>query len=800
MAKQSKNRTEKLIDNNLEKNNTTYYNTIALLFLISFLLIDVFPQFGSAEIIAPQFLYLSVINIITGVFLYKDQELLSTGILELFKKSIILRAYIGFLILCGLSLLSASNFSLAIVSFMQIITIFCLFINFSILLHNRLSLIYKIAFIIGISVLIQTYFQLNNFIGTAKTTSILDGLLELKGNTGNINIFAASLVGKIPFLLLGITHFTKWKKWLLILALFMDTLVIFLTAARASYLGLFIEITLFILLYLKINFRKKPIYLNYVSIILPLVTAFFIANIIFEKGKEKEINRYNSVADRVLQISPTNKNDESINKRFSYWGNAIEIIKKNPIIGIGLGNWKVESMAYEKTQTNDLQVSSHAHNDFLEIAAETGIANAIVYLSIFILGLIINVKRIFRNKEAESQIIASIALLLMVCYGIDAVFNFPLYRPTMQINFCLFLTLTLLNTNPIHAVGAFKMKKMIALIIAFISIITLYFSYSTFKAYQLENDTRIDLSQEESKYQFTPSEISNRIRLFPNVATTSEPYIELVGIYYLKEKKYNEALIYFNKSQNINPYTGRAEWYKYRIYKEMGIKDSAYYYAKKAFEIRPRSEDYYLSAIAVAVTKKDTVGILQIHNQFTKYIQKPATWINTSSALAQSQYSNKGLIKFIDSGLLLFANDTTLLNRKKSFQNDGIRANKNTVILTDNSIGKPNNLNIASQYATESKFDKALIYFKKASNDYPNNIIITQNIGICYFKVNQFKSAIIYLEKTLNSPDLTDGKTEYLLGAAYLNTQNKEKGCQNLKLAEIKKYPGAAELVAQYCK
>ncbi len=61
-------------------------------------------------------------------------------------------------------------------------------------------------------------------------------------------------------------------------------------------------------------------------------------------------------------------------------------------------------------------------------------------------------------------------------------------------------------------------------------------------------------------------------------------------------------------------------------------------------------------------------------------------------------------------------------------------------------------------------------------------------------------SAIIYLEKTLNSPTLTDGKTEYLLGAAYLNTQNTIKGCLNLKAAEKKNYAGAAELVAQYCK
>ena len=111
-----------------------------------------------------------------------------------------------------------------------------------------------------------------------------------------------------------------------------------------------------------------------------------------------------------------------------------------------------------------------------------------------------------------------------------------------------------------------------------------------------------------------------------------------------------------------------------------------------------------------------------------------------------------------------------------------------------------NTIALATQYAADLKFDKALIYFKKAAKDNPNDIVITQNIGICYFQTKQFKSAINYLEKTLNSPLLVDGKTEFVLGVAYLNTNNKEKGCKYLILAENKNYPGAAKIVAQYCK
>ena len=176
-------------------------------------------------------------------------------------------------------------------------------------------------------------------------------------------------------------------------------------------------------------------------------------------------------------------------------------------------------------------------------------------------------------------------------------------------------------------------------------------------------------------------------------------------------------------------------------------------------------------------------------------MKDPSVWINTSSALAQSRYPNDYILKFIDTGLALFPTDSTLINRKKSFEKDAILAKKvaNVTTIGASAIIK------ANMYAAKSDFKSALKFYKQAAIEGPNNIIITQNIGICYFKTNQFKSAIIYLEKALNSPQLTDGKTEFILGASYLNTNNKEKGCKYLIQAENKNYPGAAKIVAQYC-
>ena len=793
--RKSNNNPDIIIDTQLDKSNSVYYEIITLIFILSFLIIDFLPQFNSVEIIAPQYLFLALLNLFTGFFLYYNPNLISNNFVSIFKNSNAVKAYISFLILCVISIFTARNLSVSIINFMQLVTVFCLFINLAILLNNRLKIVYQIAFLIGISVFIQSFIAFNDFIVFLKSKTFLEGLAQLKGNTGNINIFAASLTGKIPFLILGITYFKKWKKWFLCFVLFLASLLILLTASRASFIALSAEVLIFILLYLKINSEKKATLITLSYIIIPLIISFFTANLIL--GQEKDNYRYKSVNDRVSQIVASPESDASINARLMYWDNALQIIQKKPLLGIGLGNWKIESLSLEKNLSNNLLISGHPHNDFLEITAETGILNGIIYLILFVFCFTINLKRVFKNQDHKSKIIALIALLLLISYGIDAFFNFPLYRPTMQINFCLFLVLTLINVSQSYTIEDFNFSKTAALSIIFISVITVYFSFSTLKAYQLENDTRVDLLKNEGEQILTSKEILNRIPKFPNVATNSEPFIELAAIYSLREKKYQEASKYLDLSKKINPYTGRSEWFKYRIAKEKGNIDSAYVYANEAFKIRPRNEDYYLSALVASNMKKDTTAILNIHNQYTKYVKTPSNWINSSSALANSNYSNDKIIRFINEGLAQFPNDNSLLERKKSFENALNIKNKN--IEKVNKL-KTNYISEAFKYGNEQKFEKAIEYYKKALKENPNDLTIIQNIGICNFKLNQFKSAILYLEKVLNLPTLNDGKTEYVLGISYLNTNNKQKACYFLNLAANKNFAGAKELLTQYCK
>lgn len=691
------------------KSSTSYYDITALLFISLYLLVDFLPLFKSIEIIGPQFLYLSLLNTIIGLFIYKNPSLISEKIVTIYKKSLVLKTYLIFIIICGISIFAARNTSLGIVHFSRLIIVLFTLLNLTVLLYNRLHLIYKIAFIISISVFIQSFGSIYDFILTSKTDSIISALHNLKGNTGNINILASSLSIKIPFLLIGIVHFEKWKKWFLIFTLFLAVTLIFLSGSRATYLSLFIESIVFTLFYLKLNPVNKTTFITLFYIIIPIIFSFFITNQVFKKGNGT--GRYESVTNRVKQA--TNKK----NVRLLYWDNALKMIKEKPLLGIGLGNWKIESIPYEKTICNNRTISNNTHNDFLEITSETGILNGFIYLSIFITLGYINLKNILKSKTQEFSSIAFASLLSLISYVIDATFNFPLYRPTMQISLCLLFALTILNRPIDKESKASFFSNQYAILLIIISILTTYLSFKIFKAYQLENSIRSNFATKN--FSLKAGEIVNELPRYPNVFTSGEPYSTYVGKYFIQEKNYEQATKYLNLGNKINPYLGRTEYYKSTIAKETGKIDSANFYSKKALEIKPRVKDYYIQAINSAVEINDTIGILQIHKIYTENNDSPDIWINTSSALNISKYQNEKLIEFINEGLKKFPNNPLLLERKKLFEN--------------NSKMKMGNLynSQAIKYYKEFKYAEALQSFKKALNIDPTNKAILHNIEIC---------------------------------------------------------------------
>ncbi|MES2445582.1 MAG: O-antigen ligase family protein [Bacteroidota bacterium] len=751
---------------------SSYEDFMVLFFVAAFLLIDFLPYFETFEIIAPQFFYLTILNILTGIYIYNNPVLHETSLLAIFKKSYVFKIYLAFIILCGISIITAKNLSLGVLSIAEILVGFTMFLNFAILLYNRMHLIYKVAFFVGVSAFFQAGIALYNFEIIARSKSVSDALNSnfLKGNTGNINILAASLVFKIPFIFIGVINYNKWKKWFLAAALLMATIIIFLISARASLLSLIVITSGFLVYYLKTGGLKQQIFLQTLYIVIPIFVSFSVVNIIFKQSKSE--GRYASTTARLKQI---NAEDGSINARLHYYKNAIALTKKSPFLGIGLGNYRVESIPYE-LRTNS-SISLHAHNDFLELTAETGVLNGVLYFSIFVALLFINVKRLIKTPDREIRNIALLTLLLLVVYGLDALFNFPFYRPTMQVCLSFIIAFTLINVVKEKVSTQLNKKQFLSLIL--LAIIPLYFTYHSYKTSNLEYLIQTDNINFASSGFLKGDDVVNRNPKFPNVFQTSESFVEFAGIYYFREKKYDKAINFLDSANKINPHTGRPDFYKFLIAKEIGEADSAYVYIKRAFYNRPVNDTFYEHAIGVAAGKKDTVEIFNMYDEISSHIKSAGTWQKTANSLQMAGLSVGNFNKFIAKGL-------------KDFPKDSVVAKKiNDMAITD-LIEKGQNLFAAG------KFDQALKTYQKALKIDATNIYVMQNIGFYYYNLGKPNVALPYFKNALALPGLSDGKTQFFIGMCYISIGDKNNGCKYFK--EAGGYPDAPIQLALNCK
>jgi O-antigen ligase/Tfp pilus assembly protein PilF len=779
---------------------------VAMLSVILFLSMDFISAYRSIDILGTQYLYMSILNLIFGLYWFFNKDLMSQGFLYQIKKPFYIKCYAIFLIMGLLSVIKTNNVSLWIVNFAQIVIVAITILNFILLFNQRKRLFFNIVFFVSIAAFVKSFSELYNFFQILKTSGLNVASGQMKGNTGNVNIFSATLNMKMVFLIIGVLYFNDWKKWFAAIGLLLCTITILFLDSRATFLAIFLEIVA-VLIYLLINKYNAYQRISQAAlIVLPIIFGTLFSLQVIKSNTAKAAvfaERYKTTATSNA-TSIDFKDGGSADSRLKYWKNGGNLALKNPLLGVGLGNYRIESLPYERLDFNNLLVSQHTHNDFLEISAETGVLGGIAYLLIFISIFYINIKNLLKTTDHESKLIYFATILLTISYGIDSFFNFPLHRPSVQLFFGLMIVFSFVNSFEIANNQAAVYSKKLSILVLFFSVITLFCAWETFNAFTLENDITADSMIKEDL--LNSDIVKKRMPMFPNVFSNSEPFSEQLAIYLVNEKKYAESQKYFNEANKINPYNGRVEWYKHRVAKETNKKDSAYYYAKKAFEVRPRNYDYFVSMLFMANEFKDTTQMLKTHEVYNSFVKTPKNWIDTSNALHLSNFNKKNILSFIERGLIEFPNDSILLERKKVFEYE-LNAEKPGATFAISSK-KPVSatekylyfLQRAINYGSKNQFDKALECYKEVQKNDPTNLTILQNIGICYFKLNQFQKAIVALEKVLTAPALQDGKTEYILGISYFNIKNKEKGCKYLKIASAKNFAGAQQVLQQNCK
>jgi tetratricopeptide (TPR) repeat protein len=281
----------------------------------------------------------------------------------------------------------------------------------------------------------------------------------------------------------------------------------------------------------------------------------------------------------------------------------------------------------------------------------------------------------------------------------------------------------------------------------------------------------------------------------------------VISRYYIKEKKYDSAIILLNRSKMANPYLYYNEFLKGLIYIQTNQLDSANKYCKISFYNRPRDQSYFINMMVTAYKLKDTIELNKAFTFYIKYRDESYPYkIYLNAMVDLSSNNDQGLIKIADAAIKKFSTDTvnlkdiiryrnTLLNR-----NNSIAPKANTGIVAVNheqSVADIEGLAIAA--FNKKDYANAAPLFIKASKLNPDNYTFYENAGLSFFNNKEYKKAIPYFDLAINSNKTVNGKSELFKGLSLIVLGNKSGGCEWLHKAKEKKYPGAETYIKNNC-
>ena len=401
---------------------------------------SIFNLFYVYDRISVHFLFLAVLNLISLILILRKNTI--DEFLSVFKEKPHSYSYLLFIVFGLISILVAENKIESIVTITQLLIFFSSFV-----IIVFLSKLKNINFIkvFGVFTLMAVFIE-SIYINYLFYDSILiegnslDRSNEFRGFTANINISSFSLCLKIPLLFyLAFNSKVNTVKLLTLIMIFSSILTILLLGGRASIIALiFILFVIVIVCIFKINKSKiVNLSLSILMIVLSL-SAYQLFN--QDNTSSRVVERFSNVFNPI--------EDQSVKERLSFYSAAFQSIKNKPLLGIGIGNWKLISIEYSKDVIEDYKVPYHVHNDFLQVAAEIGLFGGIAYLYFILYPFVISIKKFLLDREKKFNQFVLIILIFGV-YVFDSLLNFPMARPVnfIYLLFAMALFYALYTTN-----------------------------------------------------------------------------------------------------------------------------------------------------------------------------------------------------------------------------------------------------------------------------------------------------------------------------------------------------------------
>lgn len=471
-------------------------------------------------------------------------------------------------------------------------------------------------------VIVSTFFS---FIGLLQVMNIeiipLPQIIIPGSTIGHRGFAAEYLLPAIPFLLILKKHIKKDYYPLLFFAGVINLSFLFFTRSRSALgISVFILITLIAFILLKKNYEDKT------KTIIPITAVFIIAFLLSLippiKGERSDFG------SNITSIVDTENRSNKM--RMNFWNASFEMIKVNPITGVGLQKWSGTYPKYYGNKFVDSQIyfvhAIHSHNDFLELFAEDGIAAPIVYSLILLIIIFHLYKKSFINDSYFFVLLSAISTI-----GFSFI-AFPLskFSSYFFLAFAAGLSLNSLDKNGRAIQIPLLFLKYFLIILFVIGIITSYLRLSS------------ELSYIKAIEYKNGGDYNNMLKELENVNSVLYPFdpskqpIEFyraTALYRLG--KLDDALIHSIKSEKVAPNNPLVLHNTAAIYQTAKKYDKAIIYYERIQKVFPNYIDPQINLLLIY---SETASFEKGKQLFEELIKKDS--LNPRLAAFQSKYYN----------------------------------------------------------------------------------------------------------------------------------------------------------------
>ena len=335
-----------------------------------------------------------------------------------------------------------------------------------------------------------------------------------------------------------------------------------------------------------------------------------------------------------------------------------------------------------------------------------------------------------------------------------------------------------------------KNYKTLLLILIFISISSSISNYFVWESNVLQTGLITDFNSGSFAAE-NYMKLKAKQFFYPNIGITALPIYAMLAKYHIANEKYTEALELLNEKNDKNPYIGIVESLKANIYSTLNVRDSAYYYSKKAFEKLPVNALHFEQYIRELVIKKDLKTIKKVFRELNEEsevrdFQLWRTYFMAVIRLKEKEdeeinyFAQQAIEKFY-SRQTLFLVASYILYGEENVTNSYFHSNK------------------GEEYFLAGDFDESAEQYKKAFELFPLESNFAENAGMALIKAEKFKEAIVYFDKALGLIRENNGKSEFGIASSYLELGNKEKACTFFEKAMSYNFKPAFSFYSKNC-